>query len=165
MSVTSVRPVVERIAQAIYERLRLLTAQYSVFSPVPEVVRPTRLDACTPKNMQVILTQDAPQRNEELDCPGNPPAIAYDVLFNIRCHIMPSEKDPTPVEEYINVLAADVVRVVCDATDWHTFGGLAINANWQSQENTDADGSFDGVNVPLLVTYRTDETNPFTVRG
>lgn len=165
MSVTAVRPVVERIAQELFARLRLLTAQYSVYSPVPEVIRPKRLDNWSPKNMQIVLTQEAPEINPELSCPGNPPSVARDVLFNIRCHIMPSERDPTPVDEYVNTLAADVVRVVCDAADWHTFGSLAINAEWQTQENIDADGSFDGINVPLLVTYRTDETNPFTVRG
>jgi hypothetical protein len=63
------------------------------------------------------------------------------------------------------------VRVVCDeamiedSTQWHTMGNLAVNAEWQTHENIDSDGSYDGVNIPLLVTYRVSENNPFEVRA
>lgn len=164
MSVVAVRPILEQIADAVFQRLRLLAAGYSVYTAVSEVIRPTRQGGFTPKHLQIVLTQNAPERNDDLSCQGNPPSVAWDVQFNIRCHVMPSEKDPTPVDEYTNTMAADVVRVITDATDWHTFGYKAINARFETPENIDSDGSFDGVNVPLVVTYRVAENNPYTQR-
>lgn len=165
MSVTTARPVVERIAHALFERLQLLSAGYSSLFKASEVIRPKRQGGFTPKNNQIVMTQGDPIRVPELDRPGNPPAICFDQSFNVRCHIMPSEKDPTPVEEYINTMAAEVVRVVGDAgSRWFTFGELAMNATWGSQENIDSDGSFDGINLPLVVTYRVSEVDPYVAR-
>lgn len=167
--VEAVRPVSERIASVLFERLRFLAAQYSVYTPVSEVIRPTRLGGYTPKHLQIVLTQEPPEIDDELGCPGNPPATAYRLLFNIRCHVLPSEKDITVVDEIINTFDADVIRVVTDASIygamWYTLGGFAVNAEFQTRESIDADGSFVGFNLPLLVTYRTDENNPYNVRA
>lgn len=171
MPVTEARPISERIANELVERLSLLTANYSDQFIASSVGRPLRNDAGTPEHLRIVVTQNSPERNEELDCPGNPPALAYSTTFNIRCYIMPSELDTTPVEDYCNLIAAEVVRVVCDEdmldddTQWHTMGGIAVNSEWQAHENIDSDGSYDGVNVPLLVTYRVSENNPFEVRA
>ncbi len=167
--VAAARPVSERIACELFDRLQLLAAQYSVYTPVSEVIRPTRMGGYTPKHLQVVLTQNDPEVNEELGCPGNPPATAFNLLFNIRGHVMPSEKDTTVVDEIINTFDADIVRAVTDASFygamWYTLGGLAVNAEFQTRESIDADGSFVGFNLPLLVTYRTDENNPYNVRA
>lgn len=165
MSVIAILPISERIADALFERLRLLESGHSVLTPSPQVIRPTRLGGFTPKHLQIVLTQNAPQRVPEMDYPGSPPANCYSITFNIRCHVMPSEKDPAAVDTLINAMSADVVRVVCDATNWHTFGELAIDSEWEPHENIDGDGSFDGVNVPLTVFYRTDETNTYNLRA
>lgn len=159
--------VSEQIADELFTRLELLTTEAWVESDVSEVIRPKRLDAYTPKNLQVVMTQASPEINDELSRPGNPPATAYDMVFNIRCHVMPSELDPEAVDKYTNTLAADVVRAATSngAANWHQMGGLAINAVWLTHRNIFATGSFDGVNVPLRVTFRTDETNPFNVRA
>jgi len=167
--VAAARPVSERIACELFDRLQLLAAQYSVYTPVSEVIRPTRMGGYTPKHLQIVLTQNDPEVNEELGCPGNPPATAYNILFNIRCHVMPSERDTTVVDEIINTFDADVVRAVTDQTIygamWYTLGDLAIDATFQTRESIDADGSFVGFNLPLLVTYRTDENNPYNGRA
>lgn len=171
MPVTEARPISERIASALFDRLRLLSAGYSDQLAFTNVVRPLRNEVATPQHLQIVLTQDAPQINAELSCPGNPPATCYELLFHINCRVMPSENDTTPVDEYINTMAAEVVRVVCDETmiedssQWHTFGDIAVNAEWQAHENIDGDGSYDGVDVPILVTYRVSENNPFEVRA
>lgn len=166
MSIVAILPVGERIAVELFERLRLLTAGFSATTPVSEVIRPTRFDAFTPKHLQIVLTEGSKERATELDCFGNPPAIAWVQTFNIRCHVIPSEKDPTPLEQYATTMSSDVMRVVCTSTSqWHTFGGLAIDAQWGNPEPVAADGGIDGVNIPIDVTYRTDETNPFNVRS
>ena len=165
MSVIEARPVISRIADELFNRLQKLMAEYSILCPVTEVIRPTRLGGYTPKNLQVVLTKGAVEEVLELMCPGNPPAIAWRQVFNIRCHVLPSEKDPTPVDEYCEVMEAAVKMVVTDASRWEGMAELAINSEWLPTENIDSDGSFDGVNVPIAITYRVDENDPYTVRA
>lgn len=165
MSVVTVRPVVYRIADELFNRLQTLAAGASEYTRVYEVVKPTRLAQYTPRHLQIIVTKGEAEELPDLMCPGNPPAIAWKQTFNIRCHVLPSEKDTTPVDEYCDVFEADVIRVVCGYTNWHTFGGLAINAEWKPAEAIDSDGGIDGVNVPIAITYRVDEGNPYNVRA
>lgn len=168
MPVTAIRPIRERIAAELFDRLALLTAGYSAYTPVVEVIRPTRLGGFTPKHLQIVLTLGPEEIDEELSCPGNPPSVARRQTFNIRCHVLPSEKDPTIADEITTTMVADVIKVVCDESvitaPWHTMGGLAINSEWQAQETIDADGSYVGANIPLAVTYKTDEGNPYNLR-
>jgi hypothetical protein len=165
MSVISVRPVVSRIADELFARLQRLAAGDSDYTQVYEVIKPTRLGQYTPRHLQIVVTKGTAEELTELSCPGNPPSIAWKQTFNIRCHVMPSEKDPTPVDEYCEVFEADVIRIVCNYSRWWTFGELAINAEWLPSESIDSDGSFDGMNVPIAITYRVDEGNPYNVRA
>jgi len=166
MSVTTARPINERIAATLYARLRLLTADYVGTTKIKEVVRPTLRGNYTPKHLQVVLTQDDPERAPDFDRPGNPPSIGWEQRFDIRCHVMPSETDTTPVAEYINTISADVVlAVTTGSVQWHNFDGLAIDAEWQSRETIDEDGSFGGINVPLSVLYRVEENDPYQARA
>jgi hypothetical protein len=165
MSVVATLPVVTRIEVELFDRLQKLAAGWSDYTYVSEVIRPKRLSGYTPKDRQVVLTRESEERVPELDCPGNPPAEAKRVTFAIRCHSLPSEKDTTPVEELNDVITSDVKRVVGDASQWHTFGGLAINSEWLDPIYISGDGSFDGVAVMLAVTFKTDENNPYNVRA
>ena len=164
MSITASYPVVTRIGSELFDRLQKLAAGYSPFTALYEVVRPTRNADYTPRHLQIVLTKADPEEVTELGCPGNPPAIAWRQRFDIRCHVLPSEKDSTPIDTYCEVMAADVVRVVCDATRWHTFAELAINAEWLPTEMIVSD-AIAGVVVPIAITFRTDEGNPFNVRA
>ena len=152
----------EQIARELLTRLERLEVASAYNTTASEVVRPVRLGGFTPKDLQIVLTQDSPVRNEEIDCPGNPPRLGWDIQFNIRCHVMPSETSSTPVDDIINTMSADVVVAVCQDSNWQTMDSLAINSQWLTHENIDGDGSFDGVNIPLVVTYRVDETDPYT---
>lgn len=164
MPVTLARPINERIAVTLFNRLRYLTAGYTSTSPIREVIRPKRREDMHPQHMQLVLTQDDPEELPELFVPGNPPRIAWSMRFNIYCHVMPSEKDPTPIDEYTNVVAADVVRAITlGSADWFRFGGLAIDAQFQPIEMIDAEGGIDGCNVPLVVAYRTSELDPYSL--
>lgn len=165
MPIASAGPVVERIAVELLNRLRQLEAGYADASAVVEVIRPTRLGNYTPKHLQIVLTQDSPEQADELNRPGNPPAVAWEQRFNIRCHVMPSELDPVSIDEYINSTAADIVRVVtASGVGWHTFNDLAIDARFDALEMMEADGGIDGFNLPLRVLYRTSELTPYDVR-
>ena len=164
MPLTAKRPIVERIAVEIFDRLKRLEAGRDDSIQLSEVIRPKRLGGWTPKHLQVVITQENPERNDELSLIGNPPAVAYDQQYNLRCHVMPSELDPTPVEEWTNLMTSEIIRTITSYNLWHTMGGLAIDTQIRQIENVDSDGSFDGANVPLIVTYRVSETDPFTVR-
>lgn len=165
MPVTVVRPVVERIGAAIAKRLDLLTSGFSSHFIASEVVRPQRFAQYTPRDNQIVVAYGENEAVEELSRPGNPPAMARDQTFNIYCHVMPSEKDPTAVDEYMSVVASEVVRAVSTPpANWHNFTGLAIDAVWESHEQIDSE-RVSGVNVPLRVLYRTDENNPYIARA
>lgn len=165
MSVVAVRPVVTRIGDELFNRLQRLAAGSSPYAAVYEVVRPTRLSDYTPRHLQIVLTKESEEEVPELMCPGNPPALAFKQTYAIRCHVLPSEKDPTPVDEYCEVFRAEVVKAVCEFTRWETFGGLALLADWLGTGDTDSDGGIDGVTVRLAITYRVDEGNPYNVRA
>lgn len=55
--------------------------------------------------------------------------------------------------------------IVNDAATWHTFGDLAINADLGAQQTVVSDGGYDGIAVPLAVTFRVTEGDPYTVRA
>ena len=161
MSVT----VLENIALTLETRLNLLVNQTTYNTDVCEVIRPTRLGSnWTPKHLQIVLTQGTNEVVDELSFPGNPPAICRRVTFNIRCHILSNEQDIEAIDTVINTFAADVIKVVCTASEWHNFDGYAINASWQNNEDIQVDGGIDGVNVPIAIDYRTSENDPYTVR-
>ncbi len=165
MPLTEAGPIVEQISASLLTRLRVMETGVWPMTPVSQVVRPKRNSDYRPQNMQIVLTEDDPEPNPELNRPGNPPAIAWDLKFNIRCHITPSEKDPRPLMQQVNRFAADVIRAVCQGSaHWHSFGGLAVNAKWAQPERIEADGGITGVNVPLIVTYRVAENDPYVNR-
>ena len=158
--------VVEQIALVLVARLETLIVAGTENTTALEVIRPMRLGQYTPEDWQVVLTQGDTSEVEDLMIPGNPPAVCFETTFNIRCHILPSEDDTDAKASLINQFAADVRKVVCNPTaTWHNFGALALDATWQPLENIDSDGSFDGVNVPIAIRYRTNEGDPYTVRA
>jgi hypothetical protein len=142
-----------------------LTSGYSPYFRIVEVIQPKRQGDYSPRHNQIVLTYGGIDRVEALDFPGNPPAVAYNQTYNIRCHVIPSEKDPTPINEMLDTYAAEVMRVVCDAgSQWYSFGSLAIDANFQPTETYSAENGLSGINVPLVVTFRHSENNPFEAR-
>jgi hypothetical protein len=165
MSVITERPIVTKISDEIITRLEtLITEQNDAFT-FREVVRPTKLATYTPEHGLIVLTRGEVARVTELDCPGNPPAIAYQQTFLIRVHIAPSEKDATPIEMYEDVAEAAIIKAITTSGAWHQFAGNAINANFGPQQTATSDGGYDGIAVPLIVTYRVAEDDPYTVRA
>ena len=160
------KTVLDKIADELVTRLTTLTVEATEQTTVSEVVRPTRLGTYTPKDLQIVVLQANPELVPELMCPGNPPAEAWRQVFNLYLHSKPSETDTESADAKINRFIADVRKVVCTpAATWHNFGGWSIDAVWQTMENIDSGEQIDGVNMPLAITYRTDEGNPYNVRA
>ena len=164
MSVTVTKPVVSLISDEIVERLQVLVAGDAGTYTFAGVVRPTKIMTYTPQHGLIVVTRGEVSRVPELDCPGNPPSNAYRQTFLIRVHVAPSENDSTPVELYEDIMEAEILKAIRIDGDWHTFGGYAINADFGAQVTTTSDGGYDGFAVPLMVTYRISEGDPYTVR-
>ena len=157
--------VLELIAVELERRLKTLAVGSTYDTKLSEVIRPKRLETFTPKHLQVILTQGPSERIDELSYPGNPPAIAYRQTFNIRCHVMPSERSCEAVDKIINQMRADIISVVCTPqADWYQFDGQSIDAAFESEEPILSEG-IDGINLPIAIVYRTDENDPYTRRA
>jgi hypothetical protein len=159
-------PVVEKIARELLRRLRLLLGNGTYNTKVKEVVRPARLESYTPMDRQIVLSTDSIVSVPELMCPGNPPAVAKKITFNIHCNILNDEKCCEPIDYLAHMFAADVEQVVSgDDPLWYSFDSNALNADFLPYVPYRAQGGFDGVTVPIEVTYRTDENNPYNVRA
>ncbi len=78
---------------------------------------------------------------------------------------MPSEHDPTPIDEYAETMHGDIVRVICDPNLWYSFGGLAVDAEFGDPSYDSGDGSYFGMDIPIVVTYRVSEDDPWEVRA
>ena len=162
MSVT----VLESIATELERRLNFLVNQEDYNTNVCEVVRPVRLDDFTPQHLQILLTKGTEEIVDELSYPGNPPSIAKRVIFNIRCVVMTDEHDTTPIDTVVDMFVADVQKVVSGLDNhWYTFADKAIIADFLPVELVQAEGGIDGANVPIAITYRHSEGNPYEVRA
>jgi hypothetical protein len=157
--------VIESIAIELTSRLEAMIGNSAYETDVLEVIRPRRLNDFTPADGQIVVTQGSSEVSEESSHGGNPPAIARNQTFNIRCHVINDERDDTTIDEITNTFAADVIKAVTTGTNWHNFDGNAINATIESFELISGDGGLDGINVPITILYRTDEDNPYIARA
>lgn len=165
MPVTTKVPVITKISDEMFARLQSLISGASGPYDIRDVVRPTKLATYTPAHGLIVLTRGDVVRVPELDCPGNPPAIAWRQTFLIRVHIAPSERDATPVEVYEDVMEAEIHNAIRTDATWHTFDDNAIDAEFEAVQTVTGDGGYEGISVPVVVTYRVDEGDPYTVRA
>lgn len=161
-------PIVEKIAVELKRRLDLLAdvSNTTYNTKANEVIRPNRLESYTPKDMQIVLSTESIETVPELMYPGNPPAVAKRITFNIHCNVLNDESINEPIDTIVHMFAADVEQVVTsDSSTWHTFDSNAVDAEFQTPIPHSAAGGFDGVTVPIAITYRTDENDPYQVRA
>lgn len=159
------KPVVSKISDEIVARLETLCGIDTGIISFQGVERTTRLSTYVPKHGLIVVTRGEVVRVPEMDCIGNPPAIAYRQTFLIRVHIAPSEHDTTPVEYYEDAAEAWIHTAIRNGDTWHQFDGNAINAEFGPQLNDSNDGGYMGIAVPVEVMYRVTEGNPFEVRA
>lgn len=149
-------PVAERIMAAVRTRMAAYTSAY----------RSTRVASWQPKDLTLHVYQASIEANEELSCPGNPPAQAYDLEAVVAGITKTSDTDTTPVDTYKNRLWAEIVKAATDADLWHTWGGLAVNTVIGAVEDyTDESGGVAGVSVRMIITFRVSENDPFEARA
>lgn len=164
---TNTIPIPELIAIEIESRLNTILKENGYAFDVSEVVRPSRRgENWLHKHFGIGILQSAAERNPELDCPGNPPAIAYDLAFELQCVCRDSANSVAAHATSENEIAAAAQKAIASPNQWHTMGGYCSNSEFGSLTPfSSPEGEMDGVMLPLVVTYRVSETNPFEVRA
>lgn len=166
-----IHPVPERIALELVSRLEAIAEENGYTFTANQVKRLNRLaDNATAEHLAIWVIQGDNTYNEELTHEGNPPAIAYDLEFNIHCFVRESDRDEDPYSTECNHMAAAVRKAIVtpaqSPSTWYTFDGNAINATWGAESPMlSADGSQSGVTLPLIVTYRVSEDDPTEARS
>ena len=159
-------PINEQIIAVIKTRLESITVANAYQENVPSVDRPIRNRGINPRNNQITVVKGDEEKDEALSHDGNPPAIAWNMPVEIRGILKTNETDNAFIDTLANQLGADIMKAVTAYSAWWNFGGLAINAAFESIEKYIADdGGANGVLVPLRVTYRVSETDPYTARA
>lgn len=158
-------PVVARIEDEIRIRLKDSIIDRSAEIGQVEIVRPGRFVG----NSASIVVQKASDRQSPTsDLPGNPPAVAYEALFNVHCLIESAETEAEFSSQceraYSEIVTAITTPSVSPVT-WFRFGGLAIRSWFGDKRDLPTDtGKKGGITVPLYVLYRVAENDPTQVR-
>ncbi len=161
-------PIPELIALEIVSRLEQITLENGYEFDVSEVVRPTRKgENWKLKHFGIGIQQMDSERTPDLDCPGNPPALAFTIGFGLYCVCKDSKNLDQPRATNENTFAAAVMKaIVDDGSMWQTMNDNAIDTRFGSPSPfLSPEGENDGVLIPLQVLYRVSETNPFEVRA
>jgi len=156
----------EQISAKLQTRLGVIDTGSGYETTTAGVVRPTRLGGFQPKDYLIVVTQGDIARNDELSHPGNPPAAAWDIPFMVAGILRTDETTTTASDTLKNQFWADCVKAINTGTDWYQWDSLAINSTITDVKDFQAsDGSASGFFLTVLVTFRTDENNPYNVRA
>lgn len=157
-------PVIEQIADTLVSRLQAITTGNGYLFSVASVLRPDRNGTPTHVDYGVIVEQTTTERNDDLTrASATGLQIAWNTEFQITCFLRPTDTDTTALDQLGNFALSEMTRAIASTSTWHTFGSKAIDATFTGQEHfSDENGA--GVRLLLRVTYRTDESNPTTVR-
>lgn len=154
----------EQIVDKVRTRLGNIKVSGGYEVTVSEVVRPTRFGGFRPQHLQLVVTQGSLAKNQELSVPGNPPATAYDMEVNVAGLLMPSESATDKIDALRNQFAADVIKAICTPqASWHNWDTLAIDTQIGDVDDVTTEES-SGFRVPVTVTFRTTENNPYQSR-
>ena len=157
--------ILESITVALHSRLSAMIGDATTYPiDVREVVRPTQYGGFVVTDRQVVLTQGPMVPVPELSCPGAPGAVAYNQQFNLRLHLRQDERTTDAIDTLLNEFIGNVRKCVCSPfASWHTLGGFAMMATWGTVQPFVSEG-IEGANLPLVVTYRVAENDPYTQR-
>mgnify|MGYP003658527230 CR=1 FL=1 len=163
--------VIERIANEIVRRLQQITVANGYTFDVANVQRADRLGtSIVLENYLVLVVQQDSQPNEDMSHPGNPPAIAFDATFNIHCFVRESDREESVMSTTSNEMAGQAMKAITNETiapnKWWQMAGNAITCEFGTiGPYSESEGVNAGVTLPLIVSYRISETDPYEVRA
>jgi len=156
--------VLESIADTLFNRLVGMIDDDTLNTLVFEVIRPSRYGDYTPQDRQIVFVQGSSVAIPELSCPGNPPAVAKAQTFNVHVHLMTDENSEDAVDYLVNAFVGDVISTITAPSTWYNLDGYAIDTEILEPEIIRADGAICGAMIPVVVTYRHSDNDPYTVR-
>ena len=163
--------VIERIANEIVRRLQRITVANGYTFDVSNVQRADRLGtSIVLENYLVLVVQQDSQPNEELSHPGNPPAIAFDVTFNVHCFVRESDREESVMSTTSNEMAGQAMKAIANETNapykwWQMDGNSILTEFGTIGPYSESEGVNAGVTLPLIVSYRVSENDPYEVRA
>lgn len=158
--------VVEQIALKLIERLERVVVYEDGQPTLAKVYRVNRLaEDWTPSNNAIVVMRPVVERYPESDCPGNPPAIAYQVTFEVKCFIRQDDRETLPDDAKVSELASLVQMEIAADANWHQFGGACFDSEFGEVTTFEPSESHAGAALEVLARYRVSETNPFEIRA
>ncbi len=157
--------VTETIALEVVARLQTITTANSYNFDVASVDRPPRNGKqWRPRHRGIVVDQKPSVPNEEQSHEGNPPAMAFDITYEITGFVFLSDESTSTSDSDVSDMEFAIKESLAEDNNWHNWDGNAVNSVWGESSYID-DGDYQGVTVPLIVTYRVSETAPYTVRA
>jgi hypothetical protein len=163
--------VIENIATEIVRRLQRITVANGYTFDVANVQRADRLGtSIVLENYLVLVVQQDSQPNEELSHPGNPPAIAFDATFNVHCFVRESDREESVMSTTSNEMAGQAMKAIANETNapykwWQMNGNSILTEFGTIGPYSESEGVNAGVTLPLIVSYRVSENDPYEVRA
>jgi hypothetical protein len=158
--------VAEQIVAKVRTRLQAITMGNGYEFTTPGVIRPLRFSDDRIENLQIIVTVIGMPKNDALSYMGNPPVTARDLTVNCSCYGMPNESDFNSADYWRNQIFGAMSKALTTGAAWWNWDGLAINSS-VGDPTPISEGSTGnvGVQLPVVITFRTDENNPFNLRA
>jgi hypothetical protein len=155
----------ETIAQEVVARLQQITTANGYNFNVSSVDRPPKnAKQWRPRHYGIVVDQKQATENEELSHPGNPPAMAFDLDFEITGFVLLSDEATASSDPQSSDMEAAIKKAIAEDLHWYNWDGNAVNSQWgESQFIEEPD--YAGVIVQLTISYRVSETNPYAVRA
>ena len=158
--------IAEQIVAKVRTRLATITTGNGYQFTTPGAIRPLRFVGDRLQNLQIVVTMAGMPQNAALSYMGNPPAIARDLTVMCSCYGFPGEGDTNPADYWRNRIFGAMSRALTSGAAWWNWDGLAINSVvGDPSAVAEAETGNVGIQLPITITFRTDENNPFNVRA
>jgi hypothetical protein len=163
---TNTTPIPELIALVLVSRLEAITEEAGYLFTVPFVRRVSRDGRdWTPKANAIAVVQGDAERNPDQDCPGSPPANAYNLTFEVKGFVSKPEHQEYPDAADANEMEAVMLKAITEGqSDWHQFDGNSRVAHFGTT-TYERSSTHLIVTVPIVVTYRISELDPYLARN
>lgn len=161
----------DQIVDELVARLERITEENDYPFDVAAVEQPNRTGLTLTQKPRSfgVLTGDS-QRVEELDRPGNPPAIAYRLDVDIIAFGSHGDASTDPATQdarrMLGLAQKAITTPAVAPHRWYTFGELAIDSDFGDVETIPSpQAQLSVARLTVSILYRVDESDPFTSRA
>jgi hypothetical protein len=155
------------IIECIVDRLRGITLVNDYAFDVVDVVRPDSLGKnYTVQDKLILVDIGNMTRLPSQDRPGNPPAIAYEMVVESRMILRHGDNAINVNSSESLYAAAAIKKAIATDSHWWQMNDNAFDSDiGEMVPYMLANGNVVGVMVPTTVRFRVSENNPFQTRS